>query len=868
MDTLTGQIISHYHILDKLGEGGMGVVYKAEDTLLNRYVAIKFLSPRLSGDAEDRKRFLREARAAAALDHPNICTIHEVDETPDGEIFIVMAAYDGLPLNKMVDNGPLKPEEITEYAIQIAEGLRVAHEKEIVHRDLKPSNIILTESGRIKIMDFGLARITRDSELSVTGKISGTIPYMSPEQARGEQIDHRSDIWSLGVVLYEMATGRHPFRADFSEAVVYSILNSDPEPISRLRSDVPVALERIIGKAMQKNPGDRYQDSVEMLTDLRILQRELETGEIRKTSPEINERIRKRYRNLSYAGLAFLMLFIVMALFSPYGRQFIADLLGRNPIPAEKGLAILPFLNISGDPDDQALCDGFMETLASTITQMEITYGSLWVVPTIDIRSENINSVEEARRSLGVTLVLTGSVHRMYDTIHITLNLVNSSTRRQLRSWDTESDIINLAGLRNDMIVQVAQMLELELRPHDLEQFLRGTPKDPRANELYLQARGHLQRYDNIENISQAVALFTRAASIEPDFALAYAGLGEAYWRMYEETRDRQSIDRAIRNCMRSLELDNRNASAHITLGMIRQGTGEYEQAVESFQRAIDIDPVNSEAHRGLARAFEALGRLDEAEHTFLRSVRLRPNYWAVYNSLGGFYIRHSRYDEAGNQFRRVIDLTPDNARGYSNLGAAYHYLNQLDRAEKYYREAIEIAPDHPDYIAVQNLATLYYSSGRYDEAARMYEMTLEFNDKDYVVWGNLANAYYWAPGEREKAQKTYERAIELAEESKSINPHDPGIIISLAGYYAMTDDRERAFTHLREALTMAPNDAWIMYYAGTTYEQLGERENALHWIEQALRNDYSKSEVLSYPGLRELIADERFEKIIQDIPD
>jgi serine/threonine protein kinase/tetratricopeptide (TPR) repeat protein len=860
MNDLTGQRIAHYEVLELLGTGGMGVVYKARDTILNRTVAMKFLPHSHSPADEDKKRFINEARAVSSLDHSNICSIYEINETSDGKLFIVMPAYEGEPLSEKIMRGFLSVEESVEIAIQIAEGLQAAHEMGIVHRDIKSSNIFITRKSQVKILDFGLAKTAAVTMLTKTGKTVGTVPYMSPEQARGEKIDHRTDIWSLAIVLYEMIAGKLPFASEYSEAVVYSILNEEPTPLTSLRSNVSTELEQTVNRALMKKPEDRYETVGEFIHALKRL----------SVSPETRPR---QYKSVFTSlvtqpriGVPILVTLLILILLTvPNFRNSLFSILSYEGLPDEIHLAVLPFLNVGNNPENQAFCDGLMETLASTITQLEIVHGSLWVVPTIDIRGENVGSVEEARRLLGVTLVLTGSVHRIDDAIHITLNLINSSTRRQLRSWYTESDIQNLTALQNDMIIQVALMLELELGPLDLERIKRETSVKPEAFELYLQARGYLQRYDNVENISQAITLFTSAISMDPDFSLAYAGLGEAHWRMYEETRDHHLIEQAIRDCLRSLELNNQNASTHITLGIIRHGTGEYKHAIESFQRAIEIDHVNSEAHRELARTFEALGMFDEAEQTFLRSISLRPNYWAGYNSLGGLYYRHNRYREAAEQFQRVIELTPDNARGYSNLGAMYHYLNQLDTAEKYYRQAIEITPD---FGAVSNLATLYFSDGRYDEAVSMYELLLEFNDKDYRVWGNLASAYYWGRSEKEMAEKTYRKAIEIAEETIVTNPQDARAIVSLAGYLAMIHDRERAFAYLHNALTIAQNDAWIMYNAGTTYERLGDREHALHWIEQALRRGYSKSDVLSYPGLHELVTDGRFQKILRDTPD
>ncbi len=311
---MIGQTISHYHIIEKLGEGGMGVVYKAQDLKLDRLVALKFLPPEFTRDPDAKQRFMHEAKAASSLDHPNICNVHEVDETPEGQLFIAMAIYDGASLSKKIEKRPLTIEEALDIATQVAEGLQAAHEKGITHRDIKSSNVIVTERGRAIIMDFGLARSAGATQLTKTGSTLGTIPYMSPEQARGEKVDHRSDIWSLGVVLYEMITGRLPFKSEYNEAIVYSILNENPQPITSLRSGLPMELERIVVKMLQKNAGERYQSMNDLLVDLRALKKTMESG-TNIISPPVSHRKPERRTILLVASAVTALLCIGAVVF-------------------------------------------------------------------------------------------------------------------------------------------------------------------------------------------------------------------------------------------------------------------------------------------------------------------------------------------------------------------------------------------------------------------------------------------------------------------------------------------------------------------------------------------------------------------------
>lgn len=858
---MVGRTISHYKILEKLGEGGMGVVYKALDTNLNRTVALKFLPQNVTQSETDRKRFIHEAQAASSLEHPNICTIHEIEQTDDGQLFIVMPAYEGIPLNKKIEQGPLPINEAIDIAAQIAEGLQASHEKGIVHRDVKSSNIFITEKGRVKIMDFGLARSVDMTQVTKTGMTVGTVPYMSPEQARGDKIDHRTDIWSLGVILYEMLTGRRPFNGNYAEAVVYQILNEEPEPVTGLRSNVPMELERIVMKAMRKENGSRYQHVDELLTDLYNLQKDITN---RKTSRQINKPdVYNRRRVPLFTGMSVLIVIAVLLLTLSPIRHYFADMFGKSPVAGGKGLAVLPFHNVSGRPDDQMLTHGLMETLTSQIAQMELSQGVIWVSPTVDIIEEKISTVREARQNLGVDLVLSGSVHRLANRIHLTLNLIDTATRRILGSWNGQTDMENLADLHTDLIIQASRMLELELRPGDIERLELGGTKNSKALAHYLEGQGNLQRFDKEENISHAIDLFTKAITVDPYYAHAHAGLAEALWRMHEITRDPQFINRAIVKCTRALELDERNPSAYITLGMIRFGMGEYDHAVTHFRRAIEIDPINPDAYRELARAYDVLGMPDQAEFTYKRAIRLNPKYWKMHNALGGFYINHNRYEEAIESFREVIALVPDNVRGYSNLGVSYHYLNQLDRARTYYERAMAVGKS---YAAASNLGTFYYAESRFEEASQMYEIALQLRDTDYNVWGNLASAYYWTPGKREKARDAYLRAIELANERLEINPHDLEAIIRIAGFYAAIEDREQAFHFIRQVENMEPVTSEVMYRLGAAYERLGERAEALYWIEKSLRNGYSIHDVLAQPELEGLYHDERFQRMIKEI--
>ncbi len=857
---MIGKTISHYKILEKLGGGGMGVVYKAEDTKLDRTVALKFLPPHLHLDDEAEQRFISEAKAASSFDHPNICTIYEIDKTGNDQLFIAMACYDGETLKKKLEDGPLEIEDAVQYTIQIAKGLERAHEAGITHRDIKPANIMITNRDEVKILDFGLAKTLNDPGVTKIGTTIGTTSYMSPEQAKGTEVNHQSDIWSLGVVMYQMITGKLPFESDYEQAVIYSILNEEPVSITEYMNNCPSTLVRIVNKCLQKDPADRFQTVKELLQELETFQLNPDYGlssvETNNEKPVNKKPVSKKITVV--AGI--ILTIIVFSFLLPAGWEKIKDLAGWNSTPDEQHLLVLPLRNLSGDSTRQSLCDGIVETVTSKLTQLEQFHTSLWVVPSSEVQKNDINSPSEANKLFGVNLVVTGSFQMVGDMIRVTLNLVDATNLRQLNSSVIDVEEKDISSLQDKAVIKLMSMLNLELNPRFKDILEEGETDNAEAYSFYLQGRGKLFRYENIENINSAIEFFRKAILHDSSYALAYAGLGEALWKKYRSASDDNYVEEAILMSKKAFELNGNLASVNITLGLIHFGTGKYDEAVTDFNNALNIDPNNADAYRGLGKAYLSLGRIDEAEQIYKRAIKLKPDYWAGYNELGLFYYKRANYEKAAVQFRHVIELIPDNYQGYNKLAAMYYMMENLTEARKTYEKALSLKKS---YRVATNLGTLYYIEGKYKDAARMYEMSVELNDKSYIAWGNLAAAYFWIPGKRNKANEKYRRAITLAEEQLNINPNDVGVISSLAGFYASVGDKDNALINIEKSFALAPKDVQIMYRNSTSYELIGDRENALLWIERALKNGYSRSEIESQPELKELIADGRYKKII-----
>jgi len=841
----------------------MGAVYLAEDLNLGRQVAIKFLSPERAADPEFRKRFVHEAKAQAMLSHSNITTFHEVGEEKD-TAFLVMEYVEGQSLSELAKQEKLSLSEILDITIQAGEGLQAAHEKGLIHRDIKPANILLNSKRVVKITDFGLAKWEGATTLTQSGAQVGTACYMSPEQVKGAKVDQRSDIFSFGVVLYELLCAKRPFEGDSKQAIFYELLYTEPHPLARYSSKVPQGLQEIVSKCLAKKPEERYQSSADLVADLKRIKREVTSGETAFGLPGDGRLFFRRTLRKILLPLAVVPLILMVLFLLPWSRNSIKRLLGIGTIPSKKNLAVLPFTNVGGDPTNQPFCDGLGEALNNKLSQLERFHRSLRVVPVSDARKYKVYGAEEARKIFGVTLAVSGNVQATGNRVRLTINLIDTKTLWQLRSSIGDYQMANFASLEDQTVRKIATMLEIELPPQALLELGRGSSSVSSAYVFYLRGRGYLQQYEKPENLDLAIGLFERALKEDPLYGLAYAGFGEAYWRKYEATKNRQWIQLAVNNCTQAVQLNEHQSPAHITLGVIHTGSGRYQKAVGEFQKALEYDSLNVEAYRGLAGAYEALGETDKAEATYQRAIKLRPSYPIGYSYLGAFYFHHGRYDEGVAQFLRVVELTPENIKGYNNLGAVYIKLGRWLEARGMFERSLKI---QPNYAAYSNLGTLYFFQvAGYADAARMYLKALELDSSDYRVRGNLASAYYWAPGERAKAHTVYQHAARLAEKQRKVNPRDAVVLSDLANFYGMMGEFDKALPLLDQSLALAPGDVEVMARASETYEQLGQRKKALEWIGKALNKGYQLEKVVQSPGLYKLREDPRFQRLTKEL--
>ena len=901
-----GDVVGNYKILGLLGAGGMGVVYRALDLKLQRTVALKFLPEHLIANVPERERVLREARTASSLDHTNIGIIHGFEETDTGRVFIVMAYYEGDTLAHKILRGPLMVGEATDIAIQIAEGLSAAHSGAVVHRDMKPSNVIITQKGAAKIVDFGLARLTTSTGSTQSMSTAGTIGYMSPEQTMGKTFDQRTDIWSLGVMLAEMVTGKNPFHRDTAAATIFAILNEAPQGLDE--TQVPIELLGIVYRALSKEPETRYASCREMLADLVEFRKHLgpeawppavtasgsgthaavkaeariSTHSSRPaTRPSAVRNSALRHSSLSAKDLRALsaqasrpmwgaaaeprslwrrvllglgIVVVVSALISlmPPVRERVASLFAR---PVEH-IAVLPFENVGNDPANEAVSAGLMDSLSSRLTNLEVGKESLWVVPASEVRRQKIADPSTAFRELGATIAVQGSLRRDGQTIHMTVNLIDTKNLRQIGSVALEDRAGDFSTLEDEAVARVAKLMKIEVTPEMLRAM--GGPVNAGAYELYLKALGYTQRYDKPGNLDLAITALNNAVKTDPRFALGFAQLGEAYRLKYQLDKDSKWIDEALANCQKGQRLDDKLPAVYVTLGHIHRNTGKYELALQEYQRALQLDPRSADAQIGLAMSYDSAGRPADAEVAYRKAVALRPDSWEGYNHLGLFFDDHQRYEEAIEQLRHAIQLTPDNATLYLNLGAVY-----VDTGDaKYYADADRmlhksIALD-PTYQAYTNLGYLYMQQHKYAAAAETLRNALKLNDKDYLEWGNLMLTYQWI-GDEARAGEAREHEIALLEQTVQNTPRDPIAQANLGLLYAKKKLREKAISRIQSALVLSPDDPTVLEAVGEAFEDLGDRPQALRYIEKSLQKGYAITTLRNTPDLQRLLSDPNF---------
>jgi serine/threonine-protein kinase len=885
---MVGKTVSKYEILAKAGEGGMGVVYRGRDSRLGREVALKFLFPEMLQSVEARARFEREARTISSVSHPNIATLYAFEDSPDGSFLVFEYLSGGSLADRLSTRGrplPSIPLRVAfGWAVQIAEGLAHAHRRGIVHRDIKPANVLFDAEDRVKLSDFGLAKAqSGEAGVTRTGVAVGTAAYMSPEQALGAEAGPSSDIYSFGVLLYELFTSRRPCAMDDSRGAFYHVLHTLPAPPRALRPDLPEVLNALILRCLEKRPDARPASMNEVAVALRDMQSSVadssdtlipdhtatQTYAVPAASREDAPVVTAPVVSAPIAAASgvrrrWWMVAVMVALLgglalSP-ARDWLMRRLAGTALPKERKLAVLLFESFDGTPEQDAFCVGLTDSLTAVITQMGQADRALWVVPSSEIRSENVRSIRDARRLFGVNLAITGSLRRRADRVTVTVNLVDAEQSRQVQARTVELASAELPELEPRIVQAVGSMLQSNLAS------AKGGAAQPAglaasAYEHYLQGRGFLQRFDLAGNLDRATEAFETAIALQPSYALALAGLGEAYLARHSLSQDPQWLARAQVATKRAIKLDANLAAAQVNLSTLFFRTSRFQEAIEAGRLARDLDPLNADAYRALAQAYSAAGENAEAEKTYKHAIDLRPGFWLPYKDLGVHYLNLGRMEDAERLFRKVIQMTPDNEWGYRNLATVHHFRGEFAQAELQILAAVSRKPTGESY---SNLGTIYYVQGRFAEAAEAYRKATELSPNDPIVWGNLGDAWRAAGTEREKAADVYRRAIDLGERQLQINAKDPQILLGLALYSAKLGEHRQAAAYLARAGELIPGRATLYYQSAIIQELSGQRELSLRSLARALDLGYPADEAAREPELTALRGDVRYQQVLR----
>ncbi len=712
---MIGKTISHYKILAKIGEGGMGVVYKAEDTKLKRTVALKFLPNEFTRDKDAKDRFIQEAQAAGALDHPNICTVYEINEVND-QTFIVMAYIEGQNLKDRLKSGLIEIEDALEIATQVAEGLQEAHENGIIHRDIKPANIALTAKGQAKIMDFGLAKLSWGVDLTKTATIMGTAAYMSPEQAKGEKVDHRTDIWSLGAMLYEMLAGERPFRGYHDSAAIHSILNEEPEPVSRLREGIPTDLDRIVQKALEKDPSDRYESMQAIILDLKAI---------------------------------------------ASGANSSSSTIKVQQAKTKPSIAVLPFVDMSPQKDQEYFCEGMAEELINGFSKIE----NLQVASrtsAFQFKGKGYD-ISEVGKKLKVQTVLEGSIRKAGDRLRITAQLINIADGFHLWSEKYDRDMDDIFAIQDEISLEIVDKLKVKLLGEEKAAIVKHHTENKEAYNAYLKGLYFWNRRNEI-GFDKALSNFREAIEIDPLYALPYVGIADTFNLAGHFTflPPQEAFAEARGAASKALEIDETIGEAHTSMAWINTYYDwDWESAEREYKRAIELSPNYATGHEWYAIFLMGLGRFDEAIAEAQKALELNPISSMINAVLGDVFYFSRLYDKALEQYQKTIEIDPNFPWAYIWQGITYLEKQMNDQALESLQKAESISKDVTYGLGYLGMG--YALAGQKEEAKKVLDRLDDLSKKKYVAWCYKAFVYTGL-GEIEIAFDCWDKACEERE--------------------------------------------------------------------------------------------------------
>ena len=854
---------ARYRIEAMLGSGGMGIVFKAYDKELDRPVALKLLRPELTPDPAAMQRFKQELLLATKVSHKNILRIHDLGEA-GGVKFISMAFVEGEDLSHQLKReGKLPVERLTAIGKQLCAALEAAHAEGIIHRDLKPQNVLVDLSGNTYISDFGLAKSLEAGAAGMTraGEYLGTPRYMSPEQVEGKPLDNRSDLYSLGLILYEMTTGDVPFKGDSTLQVMFQRVQQKPKNPKELNPDTPDYLEKVILRCLEKDPARRYQHAREIAADLETAQATTGSRKLQITLP-MGDYSGKLY----IAGAVAAVLALLLAI--PPVRHLIFRTSGGNsaaisgipPLSQGKYLAVLPFRVLGDATAFGYVAEGLSDALSSKLFQLkDVRTAASSAVEKVGEK----DSLEKAARMLGVNLIVQGKVQGAGDRIRITVNLEDVAGGRRLWSQEFSGVSKDLLTLEDQIYNQLVTALAVNPSSDELARGTARPTENIEAYDLYLKGRNAMRGQHTVKNIETAIGQYQAALQKDPSFALAYAGVADSSLVMYREKKEQLWVERALGAAQQAARLNDNLAEVHFSLGSVYNATGKSAEAIAELKRALVLAPNSDEGYRRLGAAHLTAGRREDAIRAYEKAIEVNPYYWLNQNALGAALFSLGDYEKAKAAFQRVTELEPDNPNGYLNVGATYYSQGRYTEAIPLFEKALQLRPDAKTY---SNLGTIYFYLKRYGDSVKMFEKAVELNPNEQVVAGNLADAYRWS-GQGEKARATYQQAISLAFKELQVNPRNAATMGYLAVYYAKLGDAQKALEFIRRGRGLNRGEVYLIYQEAVVNALANRPADAMKALREALAKGYSLEEVKNDPELDTLRKLPQFQELIKEFP-
>lgn len=822
---MIGKTISHYKILEKLGEGGMGQVYKAEDTKLKRIVALKFLPHHLVAGKSIKERFFHEARAASALNHPNIITIYDIHEE-EGEVFLAMECVDGILLSDKLKDGPLKQKELISIAKGIADGLNAAHNAEITHRDIKSENIIITKDGQPKIIDFGLAKQKGMSQITQDGSTLGTQGYMSPEQVQGVEADRRSDIFSFGVVLYQMATGKLPFEGEHEAAVLYSIVNEAPIPVTTHNPNMDEELQRIINKALEKDVKDRYQHADDLLADLRKLKK----GKPPKTTKTKTTKLR----------ILMYILGAVSITLSLYLTFIKKDILPTKPVPSSKSIAVLPFTSIDRTEESEIFGDGIHDDILTQLAKIK----DLKVIGRTSVmRYRNTEKrFKEIAEELNVSAILEGSVRRSGDRIRIVAQLIDPETEKHLWAETYDRDYSDIFAIQSDVAEKIASALKATLTPEELSSIESVPTENMEAYDYYLKGKYYWDVKTDREGNMMAVKLLEKAVELDPNFTLAYAWLAIVDFTLYDEiywdpTPER--LEKGKSALEKATQLDPDSPEVHFAQASYYTNIeNDYKKALIENLKALEGRPNDSEINLDIGRTYMRVGEWDKAERYLLKSYELDPHRVNVAGNVALFYSCMHNWRKAEYYIDKGIVSLPEVSWQYwAKANIALMGYGDTEKASRAINDGVQFAGERR---MVGYRIDTDISTRRFQELLDAFEPFPDFHY--YFLYKGFA---HWFLEEEDQAKTYLDSARIVHERLIQTSPHNIGNYSDLGLVYAGLGMKEKAIQTAQKAVELGPistdavsgpyNHMMLAY----VYSMVGEHDKALDEIELLLTIPY-----------------------------